>query len=68
MPPHSAPEATRGARHEQTAGLERISTTAAQITGITETNASGAAESLGAAKVLEGEVEKLSRVVHAFKF
>ena len=54
--------------HEQTAGLEQISSTAAQITSVTEKNASGAAESLNAAKGLEGEVEKLSKLVNAFKF
>ena len=54
--------------HEQTAGLEQISKTAAQITGVTEKNASGAAESLNAAKGLEGEVDKLSKLVSAFKF
>ena len=54
--------------HEQTAGLEQISRTAAQITRVTEKNATGAAESLSAAKGLEGEVEKLSRMVNAFKF
>jgi len=54
--------------HEQTAGLEQISKTAAMITSVTEKNATGAAESLSAAKGLEGEVEKLSTLVSAFKF
>ena len=54
--------------HEQTAGLEQISKTATQITGVTEKNASGAAESLSADKGLEGEVDKLSKLVNAFKF
>ena len=54
--------------HEQTVGLEQISKTAAQITRVTEKNAAGAAESLSAAKGLEGEVEKLLKMVSAFKF
>ena len=54
--------------HDQTAGLEQISKTAAQITGVTEKNASGAVESLNAAKGLEDQVAKLSSMVNRFKF
>ena len=54
--------------HDQTAGLEQISKTAAQITGVTEKNASGAVESLNAAKGLEHQVAKLSKMVNRFKF
>lgn len=53
---------------EQTTGLEQINRRAAQITGVTEKNASGAAESLLAAKDLEHQVEKLSRMVNRFSF
>jgi len=53
---------------EQTVGLEQISRTAAQITSVTEKNASGAAESLLAAKGLEDQVDKLSRMVNRFNF
>lgn len=54
--------------HDQTTGLEQISKTAAQITVVTEKNASGAVESLNAAKGLENQVEKLSKMVNRFKF
>jgi methyl-accepting chemotaxis protein len=54
--------------HDQTVGLEQISKTAAQITGVTEKNASGAAESLNAAKGLENQVATLSKMVNRFKF
>lgn len=54
--------------HEQTAGLEQISKTAAQISSVTDKNAEGAAESLGAANELERQVEKLSRMVNRFSF
>ena len=36
--------------------------------GVTEKNAAGAAESLNAAKGLEGEVDELTKMVNAFKF
>ena len=52
--------------HEQTAGLEQISKTAAQITLVTNTNAAGAAESLDAARNLEVQVGKLTRMVNRF--
>jgi len=54
--------------HEQTAGLEQLSTTASQISLVTDKNAEGAAESLAAAKDLEGQVEKLSKLVNRFTF
>ena len=54
--------------HEQTTGLEQISTTASQISLVTDKNTEGAAESLTAAKNLEGQVEKLSRMVNRFTF
>lgn len=54
--------------HEQTAGLEQISKTAAQISSVTDKNAEGAAESLGAANELERQVEKLTRMVNRFSF
>jgi methyl-accepting chemotaxis protein len=54
--------------HEQTAGLEQISKTAAQISTVTDKNAEGAAESLGAANELERQVEKLTRMVNRFSF
>lgn len=54
--------------HEQTAGLEQISKTAAEISTITDKNADGAAESLGAARNLEHQVEKLTRMVNRFRF
>ena len=57
-----------GSIQEQTAGLEQINKRAAQITGVTETNASGAAEALLAAKDLEHQVEKLSKMVNRFSF
>jgi methyl-accepting chemotaxis protein len=54
--------------HEQTAGLEQISKTASQISLVTDKNAEGAAESLGAANNLEQQVGKLSRMVNRFTF
>ncbi len=54
--------------HEQTAGLEQISKTAAEISNITDKNADGAAESLGAARNLEQQVEKLTKMVNRFSF
>lgn len=54
--------------HEQTTGLEQISKTAAEISTITDKNADGAAESLGAARNLEHQVEKLTRMVNRFSF
>lgn len=54
--------------HEQTAGLEQISKTAAQISLVTDKNAEGAAESLAAAKNLERQVEKLDKMVNRFSF
>ncbi|MBU5611633.1 methyl-accepting chemotaxis protein [Geomonas azotofigens] len=53
---------------EQTSGLEQLNRRAAQITGVTEKNAAGAAESLVAAKELESQVEKLSSMVNRFTF
>ncbi|HBA87785.1 MAG TPA: methyl-accepting chemotaxis protein [Geobacter sp.] len=53
---------------DQTTGLEQINARAAQITVVTEKNASGAVESLLAARDLEREVEKLSRMVNRFTF
>jgi len=53
---------------DQTVGLQQISETAAQITEVTEKNASGAAESLLAAKGLEDQVGKLSKMVNRFAF
>lgn len=53
---------------EQTAGLQQISATASQITSVTDKNAEGAAESLIAAKNLEKQVGKLSRMVNRFSF
>lgn len=54
--------------HEQTAGLEQISQTAAQISSVTDKNAEGAAESLEAAKNLERQVAKLSKMVNRFSY
>jgi methyl-accepting chemotaxis protein len=54
--------------HEQTAGLEQISMTAAQISSVTDKNAEGAAESLAAARNLEAQVERLGRMVERFSF
>jgi methyl-accepting chemotaxis protein len=54
--------------HEQTAGLEQISKTASQISLVTDKNAEGAAESLDAAKNLEQQVEKLTKMVNRFSF
>jgi methyl-accepting chemotaxis protein len=54
--------------HEQTAGLEQISKTAAQISLVTDKNAEGAAESLGAANNLEQQVGKLTKMVNRFSF
>lgn len=53
---------------EQTAGLEQISKTAAQISEVTDKNAEGAAESLDAAKNLETQVGKLTKMVNRFNF
>ncbi|GFO65570.1 methyl-accepting chemotaxis protein [Geomonas paludis] len=53
---------------EQTLGLEQINQRTAQITGVTEKNASGAAEALLAARDLESQVEKLTRMVNRFTF
>jgi methyl-accepting chemotaxis protein len=53
---------------EQTTGLEQISKTAAQISDVTDKNAEGAAESLGAAKDLERQVGKLTKMVNRFSF
>jgi methyl-accepting chemotaxis protein len=52
----------------QTAGLQQISMTASQISEVTDKNAEGAVETLVAAKNLEGQVEKLSRMVNRFSF
>lgn len=54
--------------HEQTAGLEQISKTAAEISMITDKNAEGAAESLEAANNLEKQVGRLTRMVNRFSF
>jgi methyl-accepting chemotaxis protein len=54
--------------HEQTAGLEKISKTASQISLVTAKNAEGAAESLGAAKNLEQQVGKLTKMVKRFRY
>lgn len=54
--------------HEQTAGLEQISRTASQISLVTDKNAEGAAESLGAARNLEQQVGKLTKMVNRFSF
>ncbi|MDD2367402.1 MAG: methyl-accepting chemotaxis protein [Desulfuromonadaceae bacterium] len=54
--------------HEQTAGLEQISQTASQISIVTDKNAEGAAESLDAAKNLEKQVDKLTKMVSRFSF
>lgn len=54
--------------HEQTAGLEQISKTASQISLVTDKNAEGAAESLEAAKNLEQQVGKLTKMVSRFSF
>jgi methyl-accepting chemotaxis protein len=54
--------------HEQTVGLEQISSTAAQISEVTYKNADGAAESLEAAKNLEQQVGKLTRMLNRFSF
>lgn len=54
--------------HDQGAGLEEISRTATMITEVTEKNASGATESLGAAQDLEKQVDKLSKMVNRFAF
>lgn len=53
---------------EQTTGLEQISKTVAQISEVTDKNANGAAESLNAAKNLEQQVGKLSKMVNRFNF
>ncbi len=54
--------------HEQTTGLEQISKTAAEISMVTDKNAEGAAESLGAAKNLEQQVGKLTKMVNRFSY
>jgi methyl-accepting chemotaxis protein len=54
--------------NHQTTSLEEISKTAKEISAITYNNAEGAAESLEAAKHLEQQVEKLSRMVNRFSF
>ncbi len=54
--------------HEQTVGLGEISKTAAQISFVTDKNAESATESLGAARDLEQQVEKLAKLVHRFSF
>jgi len=53
---------------EQTTGLEQISKTASQISLVTDKNAEGAAESLEAAKNLEQQVGKLTKMVNRFSF
>lgn len=53
---------------EQTNGLEQINERATQITVVTEKNAAGAAESLLAARELEQQVDKLSKMVNQFTF
>ena len=53
---------------QQTVSLEEISTTASQITVVTEKNAAGAAESLDAAKDLGQQVKKLEKMVSRFHF
>jgi methyl-accepting chemotaxis protein len=54
--------------HEQTVGLEQISKTAAQISFVTDKNAESATESLGAARNLEQQVGKLTKMVNRFSF
>jgi methyl-accepting chemotaxis protein len=54
--------------HEQTTGLEQISKTASQISMVTDKNAEGAAESLEAARNLEQQVGKLTRMVNRFSY
>ncbi len=54
--------------HEQTTGLEQISKTAAEISIVTDKNADGAAESLEAARDLEQQVGKLTKMVNRFSF
>ena len=54
--------------HSQTAGLEQISKTAAQISFVTDKNAESATESLDAARHLEHQVGKLTRMVNRFTF
>jgi methyl-accepting chemotaxis protein len=54
--------------NEQTAGLEQISKTAALISEITDKSAEGAAESLCAARNLENQVGKLTKMVRRFNF
>lgn len=53
--------------HQQTAGLEQLSATAAEIAKITEINAGSAAHSLLAAKDLEQQTAKLSQMVNRFQ-
>uniref|UniRef100_C6E8J3 Methyl-accepting chemotaxis sensory transducer n=1 Tax=Geobacter sp. (strain M21) TaxID=443144 RepID=C6E8J3_GEOSM len=52
----------------QTARIEEINARAVHITGVTEKNASGAADSLVAAQELEAQVAKLSTMVNRFSF
>jgi methyl-accepting chemotaxis protein len=54
--------------NHQTTSLEEISKTAKEISVITYNNADGAAESLDAAKNLEQQVAKLSKMVNRFSF
>lgn len=54
--------------HDQTTGLEQISKTASQISLVTDKNAEGAAESMEAAKNLELQVGKLTKMVNRFSF
>jgi methyl-accepting chemotaxis protein len=54
--------------HEQTTGLEQISSTALQISEVTYKNADVSAESLQAAKNLEQQVGKLTRMVNRFSY
>jgi len=56
-----------GSINEQTTGLEQISKTVAQISTVTDKNAEGAAESLKAAKDLEQQVDKLTKMVSRFR-
>lgn len=51
---------------DQTVGLEQISRTATEISSVTNRNAEGAAESLSAARNLEQQVGKLTRLVDRF--
>lgn len=53
---------------QQTVSLEEISTTASEITRVTEKNAAGATESLQAARDLEQQVRILEKMVNRFSF